>query len=315
MSTLLFICTCVAFWVAAQETFPYDDIIRNDLEFIPTYKASKNWQDKELKSNVHVTSKFKNFDSVSLDDKLRRWKKEYIHRTTKTNHPVREEIVQLMLKYSPISGVIVDSGAHIGDTGIPILQKLRKLGRDDIHLVLLEPEYSKCLWIHEKVHEINLIDPGFSEKVHIVQTGVWSHYTHAQLEKSKHPGAWVVKADEYRLREYMKSHKFQDGFVKGDIRMMSIEDILTPKARFTLWHCDMESSETRALIGLIRTKFRPIIVIEAMHKDDQDFKLNSDFLRLNYGYRLTKRLKPNMDRVLIPHEIDKNTLKELPNYI
>lgn len=289
-------------------------VVWNHLEFKPTTPIAENWQDKELKKEVRITSKFKNFDSATLEDKLRRWKKEYIFRSTRDNHPVRAKIVDLMKKYAPPNGVMVDSGAHLGDTGIPILQKLRQGGRKDIHLVMLEPEYSKCFWIHEKVKEIDVLDPGFADKVHIIQTGVWSHSTHAQLEKSNHPGAWVVKADEYRLRKYMKGHETTEGFETGTIRMMSIDEILTPQARFTLWHLDAEGSETRALMGMTRSHHRPIVVVEAFSRDGEDFKFNSDFLRMNYGYRLVTRLKPNMDRVLIPREIEKNDLQELPDY-
>ena len=301
----------VGFWVS---TFP-SQVVWRHLEFVPNHIVASNWQDVELQKDVRVTTKFRDFDKATLEDKLRRWKKEYFFRSTKDNHPVRAKIVELMLKYAPLNGVMVDSGAHLGDTGIPILQKLRQAGRRDIHLVLLEPEYSKCFWMNEKVNEIDREeDPGFADKVHIVQTGVWSHSTRAQLEKGNHPGAWTVKVDEYRLRKYMKSHNSPEGFETGSIRLMSINDILTPQAKFTLWHLDAEGSETRALMGLVQKYHRPIVVVEAFSSDGVDFKFNSDYLRMNYGYRLVTRLKPNQDRVLIPREIDWRDLDELPEY-
>jgi hypothetical protein len=301
---------------------PHHDVLRKGLEFIPVSNKDKDlgaslFLHDDRKHVAHLTKKFPNFDSASTEEKLERWRSEYNYRIKNDNHPVRAEIVRLMAKYAPLGGVMIDSGAHLGDTGIPILQKLREQHhRKDIHLVLLEPEYSKCLWIYSQIRYIDEnLDPGFASRVHLVQTGVWSHSTHADLNKAGHPGAWKVEVDEYRLRSYMKSHSSRADFVPGSIRLLSVNDILTPQAKFTLWHLDVEDSETRALTGMLRTHHRPIVVIEAFSRKGTDFKFNSDFLRMNHGYRLTARLKPNQDRVLIPYEIDPGYLKELPEYI
>ena len=42
----------------------------------------------------------------------------------------------------PADSVIVDSGAHVGDTGIPLVQGLQEAGRSDVHVLMVEPDAS-----------------------------------------------------------------------------------------------------------------------------------------------------------------------------
>jgi hypothetical protein len=96
--------------------------------------------------------------------------------------------------------------------------------------------------------------------------------------------------------------------------MYSIFDIIPNTTKLFMWHLDVEASEARALLGLSRTKQRPIIVFETM-KNTADFLYNTDFLRYNLGYKLIARLPPNADRLMYPQHLWKEEMGELPTYI
>lgn len=271
----------------------------------------------DLEQKTHLTIKEKNFDNKTLTEKLQRWNYEFNYRISKSHKPVRLELLRLARLYSDENGVIVDSGAHIGDTSLPFFEEIRyTYKRTDLHLVLVEPEYSKCLWIHKYIEFLSRKhgDDDLMNHIHIVNSGIWSYHTHASLIKKNHPGSWYVQTDVYRLRQEAKKRKFKmENFVDGDIVLNSIDSILHEKAKFSLWHLDAKNSETRALLGLMRTSHRPLIIMESMSTTGTDFLLNNDILCKNMDYKLIKRVKPNFDRVFLPAEIFDDKLEnELP---
>ena len=267
-------------------------------------------------SQIRIFSKYKNFENQNIEEKLQHWENEYNERSVNFHTELKEYIINTVLESKLANSVIVDSGSHVGDTGIPVLIQLFQKGYSDAHLVAVEPDYSKCLWIKRLSLDLNKTYPGFAEHVHIVNYGLWSHEGTASLVRDKsHPGAWYVQHDDYRKREHVKKHSIQT-FKEGDIKLLSISDIISPNANFVLWHLDAEGSEGRAMLGLMKVKQEPIIIFESFKKANTDFLFNKDFLKFTKGYKMIKRLPPNSDRVMIPkHFFNEQYMTELPEYV
>lgn len=292
-----------------------DAIINNDHYF--NYYTDLNYEIDDV-TELNYRHHFRNYDNATMKEKLIRWNHEYNYRVRNDNKPVRSAMLNLLKKYSKKGSVFIDSGAHIGDTSIPVLKSLWDEGRRDLHLLLIEPDPSKCLWIKIYTNWLNENGyEGISNYVHIVNSGLWSHSSHATMMRGNHPGSWDIVVDEYRYRDYVKTPKrLRKPFKQGDIKVMSLSEILNPNRDVALLHLDVERCEKRALLGLLRTKHRPIIIYESMKKNNPDFLFERDFLHYLFGYKMINRLKPNMDRIMIPpNNPDYHKYERLPPYI
>ena len=310
MVTVLFV------WLFDNLVFGGVDVVNPDVIFKDEPPEDFYGPVPAPKSSL-VFSRFKGFENATLSDKLAHWEAEYNWRSVKYNNALRDDLVGRLAGFVRSNSVFVDSGAHVGDTSLPILARLREMGIRNHKLVLVEPDYSKCLWIKRMVNRLNVTYPGFASSVFIVNAGIWSHHTSAHVVRDKsHPGAWVVTPDVYRIRGHMKHASDLSRFLRGEVALLSISDILGPRAHFVLWHLDVEGSEQRALLGLLKTPHRPIVVYESRSTKGVDFLYNKDFLMDTMGYRLHARLPPNADRVMVPPNMWRNGIdEELPWYI
>ena len=162
---------------------------------------------------------------------------------------VRRLLLSLAVKL-PANSVIVDSGAHIGDSGIPLAQGLRDAGRSDVHVLMVEPDASKVAWIAKKIAQLGNVQAS------VVNSGLYSTTTRANLLRSEtHPGGWVIVPN----------------VADGEVQLRSVADILAaerPGDVFGLWHLDVEATELHALQGL--GTHRPhFILMEVEHKNSE----------------------------------------------
>ena len=258
-------------------------------------------------------AKYKHFDEETIEEKVMRWQLEFNYRIERSkNDGMHASILKYALSLNR-DAVIVDSGGHVGDTTLPVLDMLHKEhDRADLKLVIIEPDESKCTWIRFAIHTRYR---HMSDSIEVVSSGLWSHETRASLERDhNHPGAWFVTPDVFQIRK----HKLHNGPepVPGEIPLLSIYDILPACSRFGLWHLDVEGSEMRAILGMGRTYFRPIVIFESFTKPGVDSFAVGDQLKYLYGYKLVDRIKPNSDRVMVPpHAFDSRTMKEMPFYV
>lgn len=257
-------------------------------------------------------SPFKNYADATLEQKLQRWEKEYEFRSVDHHVHLKNELF-VMLDRVGRYPTVVDSGAHVGDTGLPFLQRAYGAHRMDVRVVFVEPDRSKCLWIRRKLLELNATScPGIYDMASIVNAGLWSHETHASLIRDlNHAGAWTVEVDDYTKRAARGTDKVVP---RGEIHLLSIGDILEDNINFAIWHLDVEQSETRALMGLSLTVHRPVVIFESFKQPGTDFLMPKQFLELSMGYKMTKRIPPNMDRVLWPPRLWDASFTELPSY-
>ncbi len=293
-----------------------DQVVHKEFLFTHIPPARTSLKMKEIK----IFSPYKNFDTEDIHEKLLHWEFEYEKRSKSHHRELKDYIFQTVLDSNEKFPVIIDSGGHVGDTGVPVLKRLFENGLVDTQLVIIEPDFSKCLWIKRLAIDLNKTHPGFEKNVHIVNSGIWSHKSTASLIRDKmHAGRWYVKHDDYRRRDYekeVKKTKFLEPFVQGEIQLLSISDIISPNANLFLWHLDAEGSESRALLGLTKLKQEPIIIFESFSTKNTDFLFNKDFLKYTKNYRMIKRLLPNQDRVMIPEKHwNEEYMSELPEYL
>jgi hypothetical protein len=251
--------------------------------------------------------KFIGFDTASMDQKVEHWQKEYNYRIQRSK---KDGMHVGILQYARLlsnGAVFVDSGAHLGDTSLPVLDQLHIEGRTDIKLVLVEPDRSKCVWL---LFCIRTRYPNLASSIAVVQAGLWSHNTRASLIRNKmHAGAWTVQPDRVAIR----NHKMHGGPKppRGEIRLLPLSEIVGKCHSIELIHLDVEKCELRALMGMDNLG-TPIIIYENMGETDKF--LVSDYLQLGHGYRLVDRIPPNNDRVMMPERLSM-LLPALPYYV
>ena len=80
----------------------------------------------------------------TLDQK---WLAEYKLKTLHNHQKKMKDLIFDMGMKLPKNPVFVDSGAHIGDTGLFLKTKWNKNGRNDIKVISIEPDESKAKFI------------------------------------------------------------------------------------------------------------------------------------------------------------------------
>lgn len=194
-----------------------------------------------------------------------RWKEEFLMRAT--HEPETNERLFKVASKLPVNSVIIDCGGHVGDTGLRLALKLKNAGRRDVVVLEIEPDKSKCAWIHEQAKRM-----GIRSQVHIVNAALSEKPGSGTLSKhGTNPGAWTMRV-------------FDDD--SGDIPFMRLDAITT---RIDLIHLDVEGFEELALrggIGLIK-EHKPYIVLEVPAKPTSEKALSlRRFLEEEIHYRM-----------------------------
>lgn len=230
-------------------------------------------------------ARFSDFEDTTDEEKVQHWEKDYIYRRSKHNQELRAKLADIIIKYAPHDAVLLDIGAHVGDTGGIILETLRAVGRKDIHLVAVDPDNSKCRWMtrlrEDFVNQYD--DPEFRTHFHIVNRGIWSHKSRANIFRKYHGGAWTIEEDPWA----------------GDIPLVGLADIVKSDANLFMWHLDVEGTEMKAIEGMLKTNHRPIMIVEAIPGVGKDRMAPINALKAA-GYRTVDRLPPNRDYLMFP---------------
>lgn len=203
----------------------------------------------------------------------KRWEADYNSRVGKHELKTNQLLLDLASKLPPNSFVL-DAGAHVGDTGIPLAEKVKNKG---ITVIEIEPEFSKTEFIRSKAKSKGV------NNIKIINSGLWSSKTNAKLIKSKHAGSWYIKEDP-----------------KGDIKLDTLDN-LTPK--LDLIHLDVENSEYQVLLGgkKVINKYKPSIIMEVI-----DSKKAIELLK-SWGY--IQKQKMERDQLFVHHSKHNFTAK------
>lgn len=262
-----------------------DSPVRWGLEMLTIAKrVGRPSEDHEMDA-AGVFARFSNFKSTIDEEKLQHWEKDYTYRRNKHNKELRKKLADIIVKYAPTGSVLLDIGAHVGDTGGIILETLRAVGRRDIHLVAVDPDLSKCQWMtrlrEDFVHQYK--DPDFRTHFHIINRGIWSHKSRANVFRKYHGGSLTIEEDPWG----------------GEVALVGLSDIVKSDANLFMWRLEVEGSEMKVLEGMLKTHHRPIMIVEAMPGVGTDRMAPINTLKAA-GYRTVGRLPPNRDYLMFP---------------
>eukprot|EP00730_Choanoeca_flexa_P004531 TRINITY_DN11723_c0_g3_i2.p1 TRINITY_DN11723_c0_g3~~TRINITY_DN11723_c0_g3_i2.p1 ORF type:complete len:303 (+),score=61.24 TRINITY_DN11723_c0_g3_i2:1291-2199(+) len=210
----------------------------------PDYDARK---DKDA-WNIMVSS-FRDYESLPLDVKLKRWEIEFEWRIRRHEQNVNE-LLFTKTCFLPPKSLVVDSGANVGSTGLSLAMRwVKEKCPNKPHLLMVEPDEVKVTWIKSKVAR-----EGLEDRVTVFQAGLWAYHTRAQLRHINHGGMWKVVPD----------------VPDGPLELFAISDIIKTvnltDHTFELWHLDVEGSERAALQGLGYHK-PGYVIMEVIHDD------------------------------------------------
>ncbi len=198
--------------------------------------------------------------------------------------------------------LIIDAGAHVGDTAI-WLAKFAQVKGKKIKVLAIDPDTSKIKFINDIVNKNELQD-----YVITVNSAVGDDFSKASIVKYQtkksgrvrlHSGAWQVKND-----------------MNGDIDVVPLDHIYSSLKlddyTLAILHLDVEGSEFKVMqgaIGLI-LKNHPLCIFELFNKNNTRIKQVMSLLGFNSSGIL--RHDNNNEIFYMPNDITyKKSLKNL----
>jgi FkbM family methyltransferase len=235
-----------------------------------TEENCKKWK-KELKDRIHSEKYKLNMDYWYNNSKtnLRTIKKKYLgeeilvldneewtfkgwdgfeHRFINHEYKTNKKLKELMLQLKNTN--VIDSGAHVGDTGLFLAKCLKDNNRNDIKVIMIEPSHSKVEFI-KKMIEVNNLE-NYAE---VINSGLGDRHYFSKIIKEGHSGMWKLqicdKNDNY------------------DIEINTLDKLVKNRS-VGLMHIDVEGFEYNVLKGSneILKKFKPKIMLEIVHSDE-----------------------------------------------
>jgi len=163
---------------------------------------------------------------------------------------------------------VVDTGAHVGDTGLFLAKALKDMGRTDIKVIMIEPHPDKIRFIRSMI-ALN----GLGRVARVIEGAVGKQQMCGRIIEENHPGAWRIAP----------TRAVED----CGVTIFRLDDIVADAG---LLHLDVEGHELDALMGAIKLlrKDRPVLVLEKIHSDMD--RIDS-FLR-SFGYTKDVDLPP-----------------------
>lgn len=160
-----------------------------------------------------------------------------------SNHePETNSRLVKLLDSIPDESMILEAGAHIGDTTFLMATYLRKIGKHT-KIRAFEPDPNKCEYL-ELVKELNGLT-----NVEVVNAGLSDELSTGSLDKSRHSGAWTVKPG-------------------ADFNLVTI-DSMEYDVPVSLIKLDVEGYEHRAIQGGLQTirQHQPLLCVERIQPE------------------------------------------------
>jgi FkbM family methyltransferase len=201
----------------------------------------------------------KKIDGTQIIIPKNKWFKDFKSRFI--NHESNENIVlSRLLSILPKNHSVIDVGSHVGDTGLYLAVKAKEIGRDDITIIMIDPDKGKIDFIKD-VAKLNGIN-----NIFLLNFGVGDKSGKGYLDKALHPGAWKVKLQEN----------------EGDFNIERLDSLIPQKYRnIGILHLDVEGMEHEALLGanqlLNTTKFIMIEMNGISDRTETRKLINSKF--------------------------------------
>lgn len=211
--------------------------------------------------------------NVSSGDQINIWENEFASRH---NHePETNALLRRLAVKLPRDSLIVDAGAHVGDTGIRLAKFLKdKAGRQDLRVLEIDPDETKVSFIRRKAAKWDVNSMILTETCGLYKSDTRGTVVKKTLDGeeavagSRGSGQWQIVEDP----------------TGGDVVLHTLDSIMVPlHHEVKLIHLDVEGGELAALEGAEKTivKDKPYIVIEV--SNDHDDKVHKQLV--SYGYK------------------------------
>lgn len=177
----------------------------------------------------------------------KRYMKEFRDRMKNHEPETNNKLFDLAMGL-PKDAVVIDCGAHVGDTGIKLAKRLRDEGRQDIKIVEIEPAEDKIKFIKKQAKLA-----GVEKQLVFHNAGLWDKSTGGRIIRTnKNTGAWKVEECSEKTSEF---------------KLRRLDDLVD---RIDLVHLDVEGSEPKALMGMKKLidKHHPPLIVEVIHSND-----------------------------------------------
>ncbi len=201
------------------------------------------------------------------------WEKEY--NKLETYEPLTRAKFTFMATTAPQGSIVIDGGAHVGDTALRTAQEIAKRN-SNVKVLAIEPDETKTAFMRKKAAEL-----GVSDHVIIVTSGLYEYKTNARLETPKgRPNMWTrIVPDK-----------------TGPIALDTLDNILRDlgNPRVHGLKLDIEGTEYEALRGSqeLLARDKPGIIMEihnSIYQDEAD-KAIKELGRMGYA-KFGPRLK------------------------
>jgi len=156
---------------------------------------------------------------------------------------------------------VIDAGSHLGDTGLYLALKARELGRDDIKVIMIDPDKSK-------IEYINLLaDINGLTNVVTMKYGLGMIHSYGSLDRSgRNEGAWKVKTDSN----------------EGEFIIERLDALITRRYhQVGLMHIVVEGMEHQVLLGadrLLNTTRYVMVDLNSLEDRTKERELLGDHL-------------------------------------
>jgi len=218
----------------------------------------KNLLDTKIKIPYNILSKHK----VHLDDFTERFK----------NHEKLTNTKLKLLLNNINDYDIIDAGAHIGDTGIFMAKYLKDINKNNVKIIMIEPDKNKVDFINYIIN-INKLE----KYTEVYNYAIGSKYEKGIIVKEGvNISNYLGGSGSWRIEKCKKNN--------CDIIINSIDNILGDR-KIGLMHLDIEGFEYEALLGSknILQKYKPKLIIEVVHSDK--LKINNFLSKYNYKFK------------------------------
>ena len=209
---------------------------------------------------------------------------DFIRRISNHERKTNTKLIEL-LNNIPERYNIIDSGAHVGDTGIFLSKELKDNNKEN-KIIMIEPDINKINFIKNTV-KINKLE----NYVEIYNYGLDNKESYKALNKTTHSGGWFIKNG-------------------NDFKVKPLDDIIDIHKPIYLIKLDVEGYELNALKGAknIINKYKPLLLIEEVEYQLNRYNCNINKLheylnKINY-YKILK-----LDGDCLYKHVEKNVKK------